>query len=147
MQPQRKGGLVQSAIHYREHVQGRLRRLWSTAASATRTIFFGELLPRFGRPRPNARNAPARSGCARSSASTRRARPSRARAAKKHKCSGFKKIKTSGLAYHPYNLQRRRRLRSRRPRKDNAPIALPASASRRCSIRPTKAQAPRDAED
>jgi hypothetical protein len=102
IQPQSKSGLVQSAIHYRDMYRAAYSALGASGHAAD-TILMGEILSRYPVSNPSLATRPIiwlreffcldKKGLA-----------LKGSAAKKHKCAGFKKIKASGLAYHPYNL-------------------------------------------
>ncbi|MGH2959367.1 MAG: hypothetical protein ACRDKE_07160 [Solirubrobacterales bacterium] len=102
MQPQSKGGLAQSAIHYRDMYRAAQKAL-ASSGHASSTTLFGEILSRY--PSDNATLATRPMIWLRAFfCLDTKGLALKGNAAKKYKCGSFPKIKTSGLAYHPYNL-------------------------------------------
>lgn len=102
LQPQKQGSVISSAVHYRAMYRAAYEAFMTTG-HAKDTILFGELMPR-----SPARNDPQFSAplawlrdffCI-----DRKGRPLRGSAAARRNCGGFRKIRASGLAYHPYRL-------------------------------------------
>ncbi|MBJ7354961.1 MAG: hypothetical protein JHC98_09060 [Thermoleophilaceae bacterium] len=119
IQPQAKSGLVQSAIHYREMYRAGYKALGSSG-NGSDTILFGELLSRYQVDQPALAQRPLTwlrtFFCIDS-----KGKALKGRAASRNKCAGFQKIKSSGLAYHPYNLSYSP-IATEKQSKDNAPI-------------------------
>lgn len=95
-------GIVHSAIHYREMYRAAYSAMRATGHGSD-TLLFGELMPR----------SPARVDPNMSRPVTwlreffcldSRGRALKGRTAKRHECTTFKRISTTGLAYHPYRL-------------------------------------------
>lgn len=95
-------GIAYSAIHYREMYRAAYSAMQATGHGRD-TLLFGELMPR----------SPARVDPSMTRPVTwlreffcidSRGRALKGSTAKRHKCSGFKRISASGLAYHPYRL-------------------------------------------
>lgn len=102
MQPQSKSGLAQSAIHYRDMYRAAQKAL-ASSGHASSTMLFGEILSRY--PSDNATLATRPLIWLRAFfCLDTKGRAMKGSAAKKYKCGSFPRIKTSGLAYHPYNL-------------------------------------------
>lgn len=101
MQPQSKSGLVQSAIHYRDMYRAAYVAL-GKSGHASDTILFGEVLGRYPANQPTKQTF-ALKWLREFFCIDTRGRALGGSAAKRHKCSGFKAIKSSGIAYHPYN--------------------------------------------
>lgn len=94
-------GVVESAIHYREMYRAGYSALGRTGHRRD-TITFGELMPRSQVPDPNVTRPIAwlrEFFCL-----DRRGRALRGRTATRHKCTRFKRLHASGIAYHPYRL-------------------------------------------
>lgn len=102
MDPQTEHGIARSAIHYRDMYRAAYSAIRSVGHKGD-TLLFGELMPRTPakvdpnttRPVPWLREF----FCLDS-----KGRAYRGRTARRHHCTHFKKIYTSGLAYHPYRL-------------------------------------------
>ena len=120
MQPQSKSGAAQSAIHYRGMYQAAQAALASNGHRSSK-ILLGEILSRYNSYQPSLATRPLiwlrAFFCIDS-----KGKALKGKSAKKFKCSGFKKIKSSGLAYHPYNLSSPPTA-IEKASKDNAPIA------------------------
>ncbi|MFY9469254.1 MAG: hypothetical protein WAP37_03975 [Solirubrobacterales bacterium] len=99
LQPQLRKGVAVSAIHYREMYREMYDGLVASG-HARDTIMFGELLPRGGEV---TRIAPLMwlrdFFCI-----NKKGRKLSGRAARQRSCAGFRPIKTSGFAYHPYTV-------------------------------------------
>lgn len=118
MQPQSKSGLAQSAIHYREMYRAAYTALGASGHRSD-TITLGEILSRYSPAAKSVGTQPLvwlRAFFCLDS----KGRALKGNAAKKYECARFKSIKTSGLAYHPYNLSFAPTAREKE--KDNAPI-------------------------
>lgn len=98
LQPQFSKGIAQSAVHYRDMYRAAFAAL-ARSGNGGDTILFGELLPRA--PSNGARTAPL-TWLREFFCLDAKLKPFRGKAAKTHKCTGFKRISTSGLSYHPY---------------------------------------------
>jgi hypothetical protein len=119
MQPQSKSGLIESAIHYREMYQAAYSALGVTGHKSD-TILLGEILSRYPVYSPSLATRPItwlRTFFCLDS----KGKALKGKVASKNKCGGFKKIKASGLAYHPYNLSFPPTA-VEKTSKDNAPI-------------------------
>lgn len=101
MQPQSKSGLVQSAIHYRDMYRAAYSAI-GAAGHRSDTITLGELLPRSQALSPSANTRPL-TWLRTFFCIDKKGKVLKGRAASKNKCTKFKSIKSSGLAYHPYN--------------------------------------------
>lgn len=119
MQPQSKRGAAQSAIHYREMYRAAQKALASNGHSKSK-ILLGEILSRYQSYLPRLATRPLTwlraFFCIDS-----KGKALRGKSSKKYKCRRFKKIKASGLAYHPYNLSSPPTA-TEKASKDNAPI-------------------------
>jgi hypothetical protein len=119
MQPQYKSGVVQSAIHYRDMYRAAYSALGASGHRSD-TILFGELLPRYQTYSPSLATRPLTwlrtFFCIDS-----KGKALKGAAASKNKCAGFKSLKSSGLAYHPYNAF-------------NGPLALETASKDNASI-------------
>lgn len=119
MQPQTKSGVTESAIHYRDMYRAAYKAL-GASGHASDTILMGEILARYQADAPDLATRPIKwlreffcidaKGAA-----------YRGSLAAKHKCTGFKAFKGSGLAYHPYNLSGTP-TQTEKTSPDNAPI-------------------------
>ncbi len=118
IQPQYKGGVAVGAVHYRKMYRAAYDGLMRAGRSDAK-ILFGELKPRANR-NDNTTVMPLLwlrdFFCI-----DKNGRKLVGGAAKKRECSGFKPIKTAGLAYHPYAMAGGPLLRD--PLKDNATVA------------------------
>jgi hypothetical protein len=119
MQPQSKSGVVQSAIQYRDMYRAAYDAL-GTSGHRSNTVAFGELLPRSQVLSPTANTRPL-TWLRTFFCIDARGKALKGTAATKNKCAGFKPIKSSGLAYHPYNAF-------------NGPLALEAASKDNASI-------------
>lgn len=102
IEPQTQSGVVKSAIHYREMYRAAYTAIRSSGHVGD-TLMFGELVGR-----TQAKNDP---NISRPVAFLReffcldtKGKPLKGSGATRHKCTGFKKITASALAYHPYRL-------------------------------------------
>jgi hypothetical protein len=102
MQPQSKSGLVQSAVHYRDMYRAAYKAL-GTSGHGSDIILLGELLSRYQVDQPALAQRPL-TWLREFFCIDAKGRALVGNVAKRHKCTGFQKIKSSGLAYHPYNL-------------------------------------------
>jgi hypothetical protein len=119
MQPQSKSGAAQSAIHYRDMYRAAQKAL-ATNGHSRSTILLGEILSRYQSYLPQLATRPLtwlRAFFCLDS----KGKALKGKAASKYKCSGFQKIKATGLAYHPYNLSAPPTA-IEKASKDNAPI-------------------------
>lgn len=92
---------IRSAPHYREMYLAGQSAL-NSSGHRRDTLTFGELMPR---SQVYDRNATRPIAWLREFfCLDRRGKALRGRTARRHRCNGFKRIRTSGLAYHPYRL-------------------------------------------
>ncbi len=142
IRPQQSRGVIRSAIYYRDLYQAGYSGL-VRAGHRRSKILFGELLPSWQRLKSGARPlAWLRTFFCIDSKGKRL----RGRAAKKQKCPRrYKRVRTSGMAYHPYTQAGGPFVRQ--TSKDNAPIAYlrrvykvldQATKARRLASRKTK---------
>jgi hypothetical protein len=119
IQPQSSGGSVTSAVHYRSMYRSAHKAL-EEVGHGSDTILFGELLARYQAYVPQLATRPLiwlrAFFCI-----DRAGRPLRGSAARLQQCANYRPIRTSGLAYHPYNLSGTP-LSTERNSPDNAPI-------------------------
>lgn len=101
LQPQHRRGVAVSATRYRAMYQSAYDGL-VRAGRGGATILFGELLPRAIKPRETNATTPPLMWLRDFFCIDAQGKALRGSAARKHGCSGFRKIRTSGLAYHPY---------------------------------------------
>lgn len=119
IQPQSSGGVVKSAIHYRDMYRAAYAAM-GRSGHAQDTLLFGELLSRYQADAPKVATRPLiwlRTFFCMDT----RGRTMRGSAARRNKCSNFKALRASGMAYHPYNLSGTP-LSAERASKDNAAI-------------------------
>lgn len=117
--PQTERGVVKSAVHYRQMYSAAYEAMRATGHRSHK-LLIGELMPRTpARVDPNT---------TRPVAFLRaffcldgKGKPMKGKTASSHDCKKFKKIATSGLAYHPYRLSGGP-LDKDKVSKDNAPI-------------------------
>lgn len=100
LQPQRKGDQIQSAIYYRKLYKAGYDGLLAGGQRRSK-ILFGELLPSFGAT--NQRGTRPIIWLRAFFCLDAKGKTLKGAAAKKQKCSGIKKVSTSGLSYHPYS--------------------------------------------
>lgn len=105
MRPQFKNGVVVSAVHSRKMYRAGQAAL-KTAGHGADTILFGELLPRAPKPRRANGTTPPLLWLRDFFCLGVDLRPLTGTEARKRECNGFKPIKTSGFAYHPYTTPR-----------------------------------------
>jgi hypothetical protein len=117
LQPQYSKGVAVSATHYRKMYEASYAGLVA-AGRGKATILFGELLPRAKRPFTT--YVTPLMWLRDFFCIDNKGKKLRGRVARKHGCNGFKRIKTSGIAYHPYTMAGGPALRD--PIKDNATI-------------------------
>jgi hypothetical protein len=102
LQPQKRSGVIRSAVHYRELYEAAYSALRSSG-HAHDTILFGELMPRSQAASDPNFSAPVawlrEFFCIDS-----RGHKLTGSTARRHGCNKFHAIRTSGLAYHPYRL-------------------------------------------
>lgn len=105
LRPQFKNGVAVSAVHY--------RRLYRAGEAALRsaghrgdTILFGELLPRAPKPRRANSTIPPLLWLRDFFCLDEDLKPLAGAAARARECNGFKAIRASGFAYHPYTTPR-----------------------------------------
>lgn len=101
LRPQFKNGMAVSAIHYRKLYRAGQAAL-SSVGHAGDTILFGEILPRAPLPRRANGTVPPLIWLREFFCLDDELKPFSGAEARRHGCNGFKSIKTSGFAYHPY---------------------------------------------
>lgn len=101
LQPQFKNGVAVSAIHYRKLYRAGYAAL-AVSGHRSHTILFGELLPRAPKPRRVNGTVPPVMWLRDFFCLDADLRPFKGAQARRRECEGFKPIKTSGFAYHPY---------------------------------------------
>lgn len=101
LRPQFQNGVVVSAIHYRKLYRAGYDALRS-AGHGRDTILFGELLPRAPVPRRANGTVPPLIWLREFFCLDAQLKAYSGADARKHDCTGYKPIKTSGFAYHPY---------------------------------------------
>ncbi len=117
--PQTQSGVVKSAVHYRKMYAAAYESMRRTGHSK-HTLLFGELMPRT--PTKKDRNTTRPVAFLRAFfCLDSKGRKMKGKTASRHSCSKFKKIKASGLAYHPYRLSGGP-LDKDKISKDNAPV-------------------------
>ncbi|MFY9487265.1 MAG: hypothetical protein WAP35_01020 [Solirubrobacterales bacterium] len=101
LQPQFKKGVAVSAIHYRKMYRAAYAALIGNGHRRD-TILFGELLPRAPLPRRANGTIPPVMWLREFFCLDDELLPYTGAEARAHGCNGFKPLKTSGFAYHPY---------------------------------------------
>jgi hypothetical protein len=119
LQPQVKSGVIQSAVHYRDMYRAAYKSLGSSG-HASDTILFGELLGRYQVDLPATATRPL-AWLREFFCIDAKGKALAGSIAKRHKCTGYKPIKASGIAYHPYNVSFQP-LAIEKASPDNAPI-------------------------
>lgn len=105
LRPQFKNGVAVSAVHYRKIYRAGEAALRS-AGHRGDTILFGELLPRAPKPRRANSTIPPLLWLRDFFCLDEELKPLAGAAAKARECNGFKAIRASGFAYHPYTTPR-----------------------------------------
>lgn len=101
LRPQFQNGVAVSAVHYRKLYRAGYDALRG-AGHGRDTILFGELLPRAPVPRRANGTVPPLFWLREFFCLDAQLKAYTGAVARKHGCTGFKPIKTSGFAYHPY---------------------------------------------
>ncbi len=101
LRPQFQNGVAVSAVHYRKLYRAGYEALRG-AGHGRDTILFGELLPRAPLPRRANGTVPPLIWLREFFCLDTQLKAYIGAEARKHGCTGFKPIKTSGFAYHPY---------------------------------------------
>jgi hypothetical protein len=101
LQPQYKNGIVVSAVHYRKMYRAGYDALTATGHAGD-TILFGELLPRAPLPQRINATVPPLMWLREFFCLDKNLKALSGAEASRHQCNGYKPIKTSGFAYHPY---------------------------------------------
>lgn len=105
LRPQFKNGVAVSAVHYRKLYRAAQASLARTG-HASDELFFGELLPRAPKPRRANGTIPPLMWLRDFFCLNDELRPLTGAAARVRECNGFKEIKSTGFAYHPYTTPR-----------------------------------------
>lgn len=105
LRPQFKNGVAISAVHYRKLYRAAQASL-SRSGHARDEILFGELLPRAPKPRRLNGTIPPLMWLRDFFCLGEDLRPLSGAAARERECNGFKEIRSTGFAYHPYTTPR-----------------------------------------